>query len=95
MNCWEYFYCNKIKECPAYPEHGTHCAMVQSTACCDETMQTISTKLSHCMKCGFHKSIHYDKKYRQFHLTPLYKALRKVKKAIMAEYTYYTQPGEY
>jgi hypothetical protein len=85
MNCWEYFYCNKIKECPAYPEHGTHCAMVQSTAYCDETMQTVSKKLVHCMQCGFRKSIHYDKKYKQFHLTPWIKISRKIKQILNKE----------
>ena len=68
MNCWEYFYCDKITACPAYPDHGTHCALVQSTVCYIDTVQKVTTKFKMCIRCGFYKSMHYDHVYRKFGL---------------------------
>lgn len=72
MNCWEFKHCGREERganvgglgvCPAYPEHGTHCARVAGTFCKGEIQGTFAQKLNNCIKCDFYKSEHYDKKY--------------------------------
>jgi hypothetical protein len=64
MNCWEFKKCGKEKTCPAYPQHGTHCAMVAGTLCGGKVQGSFALKLVNCMECDFWKSPNYDKKYR-------------------------------
>jgi len=72
-NCWEFKKCGrekggaKAKElgvCPAYPDHGKHCAQVAGTLCGGQVQGTFAMKLVNCMQCGFYQTPDYDKKYR-------------------------------
>ena len=62
QNCWESKNCGRVqggaKEeqlglCPAYPDHGIHCARVAGTLCGGEIQGTFATKLANCMHCAF------------------------------------------
>ena len=73
MNCWEFKKCGrekggaKAKElgvCPAYPDHGKHCAQVAGTLCGGQVQGTFAMKLLNCMKCEFYQSANYDKEYK-------------------------------
>ena len=64
MNCWEFKKCGKESTCPAYPDHGTHCARVAGTHCGGQVQGSFASKLVNCMECDFWKSPHHDKKYR-------------------------------
>ncbi len=73
MNCWESKKCGrapggeKAKElgvCPAYPNHGTHCARVVGTLCGGKVQGTFAAKLASCLQCDFYKSPSYDRKYK-------------------------------
>ena len=74
MNCWEFKKCEreangaKAKElgvyCPAYPNHGTHCAYTGGTLCGGKVQGTFAVKIANCMECDFYKSPNYDKSYR-------------------------------
>jgi hypothetical protein len=75
MNCWEFKKCGVEKMalrpgengvCPAYPDHGRHCARVSGTACDGRVQGPFSSKLATCMRCGFYQSQHYDKTFRAF-----------------------------
>ncbi len=70
MNCWEFKRCgrerggamaNDLGVCPAYPDHGQHCAHIVGTLCGGVVQGTFATKLSDCMKCDFCHSLNYDK----------------------------------
>jgi hypothetical protein len=72
MTCWEFKKCEREKGgakekefgiCPAYPDHGTHCARVAGTLCEDQVQGQFAAKLANCMNCDFYKSEHYDKTY--------------------------------
>jgi hypothetical protein len=72
MNCWEFKECGredkgtKAKElgvCPAYPNHGAHCARIAGTLCGGKVQGAFALKLSNCMQCDFYKSQNYDRKY--------------------------------
>ena len=72
MKCWEFKKCGRekggvgVKElgvCPAYPDHGKHCARVAGTFCDGKIQGSFAAKLADCMKCNFYKSEHYDRKY--------------------------------
>jgi len=74
MNCWEFKKCGREKGgakvhelgvCPAYPNHGKHCAHVAGTLCEGTTQGTFAMKLVNCMQCNFYKSADYDKSYTQ------------------------------
>ena len=73
MNCWEYKKCGReeggenadeLGVCPAYPDHGTHCAHVAGTFCDGEVQGTFAQKTD-CRYCSFFYSNHYDKEYLQ------------------------------
>ena len=73
MNCWEVKNCGrtpggaKAKElgvCPAYPNHGAHCARIAGTLCGGKVQGTFASKLANCMQCDFYKSTNYDRKYQ-------------------------------
>jgi hypothetical protein len=81
MNCWEYKKCGREKGgenadelgiCPAYPNHGKHCARVAGTLCDGEVQGIFARKLGDCMKCDFYKSEYYDVDWH-----PLVTMLRK------------------
>ena len=72
MNCWEFKQCgreagganaDKMGVCPAYPNHGRHCARIAGTFCGGAVQGTFAQKLSSCMQCDFYNSRHYDKAY--------------------------------
>ena len=74
MNCWEFKQCgheaggkhvHSLGQCPAYPDHGTHCARVVGTLCEGEIQGSFAEKLCQCVKCDFYRSEHYDKKFRK------------------------------
>jgi hypothetical protein len=74
MKCWEFIKCgrekggakvNELGVCPAYPDHGKHCARVVGTLCREKVQGSFAAKLHDCMKCDFYKSEHYDKTYRK------------------------------
>lgn len=70
MNCWEFKKCGREKGgvnekelglCPAYPDHGTHCARIAGTLCGGKVQGTFAMKLIACMNCEFFQSNNYDK----------------------------------
>jgi HD-GYP domain-containing protein (c-di-GMP phosphodiesterase class II) len=72
MNCWEFMKCGrelggtKAKEfgvCPAYPDHGRHCARVVGTLCNGEVQGSFARKFGNCRKCPFYRSKHYDRMF--------------------------------
>ncbi|MBI5384729.1 MAG: hypothetical protein HZA90_08570 [Verrucomicrobia bacterium] len=72
MNCWEFKHCGreaggaKAKElgiCPAYPDHGAHCAHVVGTLCGGKVQTSLAMKLGNCLNCDFFKSPHYEHSY--------------------------------
>ena len=74
MNCWEFKKCGREKGgakasllgvCPAYPDHGKHCARICGTLCGGLVQGSFALKLASCMKCEFYKSPQYDRTYRQ------------------------------
>jgi len=73
MNCWEFKKCgrekggskaNELGVCPAYPDHGTHCAWIAGTLCGGKVQGSFAQKVSSCMKCDFYLSPHYDETYK-------------------------------
>ena len=73
MNCWEFKKCGReaggarareLGVCPAYPDHGHHCAVIAGTLCGGKVQGTFAAKLVNCMKCEFWQSADYDKRYR-------------------------------
>ena len=73
QNCWEYKKCGReaggvnaatLGVCPAYPDHGRHCARVTATLCEGEVQGSFAAKLAACLQCDFYKSPNYDKTYR-------------------------------
>lgn len=74
MNCWEFKKCGReafgvnAKElgvCPAFPDHGTHCAHIAGTLCGGAVQGTFAFKMTTCLQCEFYKSLNYDKTYRR------------------------------
>jgi hypothetical protein len=72
MNCWEFKKCGRepggttvdeLGVCPAYPDHGRHCAKVAGTLCGGQVQGVYASKLVNCMDCDFYQTGHYDKKY--------------------------------
>jgi hypothetical protein len=72
VNCWEFTKCgrerggSRAKElgvCPAYPDHGQHCARVTGTMCGGQVQGCFARKLTNCMKCDFYQTPYYDKTY--------------------------------
>lgn len=73
MNCWEFMKCGREKggekshelgSCPAWPDHGTHCARLAGTLCGGSVQGVFASKLSTCLKCEFYRSEHYDRDYK-------------------------------
>jgi hypothetical protein len=65
MNCWEFKKCGreaggaKAKElgvCPAYPSHGTECALIAGTLCGGRVQGSFAQKVGTCIQCDFFKS---------------------------------------
>lgn len=78
MNCWEFMKCGREKGgakavdmgiCPAYPDHGLHCARVAGTLCGGKVQGIFAQKLHNCLKCDYYNSKHYDRSY-QGRMTP-------------------------
>ncbi len=75
MNCWEFKKCGReaggaraaeLGVCPAYPDHGKHCARVAGTLCGGKVQGTFAMKVADCMQCEFYKSPNYDRSYKGF-----------------------------
>lgn len=71
MNCWEFKECGrekggknaeKLGQCPAWPDHGTHCARITGTLCGGEVQGCFAQKLSNCLRCDFYQSEDYERK---------------------------------
>jgi hypothetical protein len=78
MNCWEHKKCGREKGghkaedhgiCPAYPDHGRHCARIAGTMCGGKVQGTFAVKLHNCMQCEYYNSEHYDKTYTGYKKT--------------------------
>lgn len=54
---------DELGVCPAYPDHGRHCARVVGTMCGGEIQGLFARKMLNCMKCPFYISNHYDHTY--------------------------------
>jgi hypothetical protein len=74
MNCWEFMKCGREKGgakahllgvCPAYPDHGTHCARVAGTLCGGEVQGTFARKLKDCCQCPYYQCEHFDLNFRE------------------------------
>jgi hypothetical protein len=74
MNCWEFTHCGReaggkhvrdLGQCPAYPDHGMHCARVVGTMCTGVVQGTFAEKLGECVKCDFYRSDNYDKTFHK------------------------------
>jgi len=72
VNCWEFMDCGRHKGgakedelgvCPAYPDHGKHCARIAGTICGGVVQGVFAAKFFNCLRCDFYKSEHYDKSY--------------------------------
>ncbi|MGO9006946.1 MAG: two-CW domain-containing protein [Beijerinckiaceae bacterium] len=76
MNCWEFRKCGReanganaklLGVCPAYADHGTHCARIVGTLCGGRVQGKFAMKLTTCMDCDFYKSANYDRTYEAIH----------------------------
>lgn len=74
LNCWEFMKCGRevggarvgeLGVCPAYPDHGRHCARVAGTFCGGEIQGSFARKFGYCRKCPFYRSRHYERIFRQ------------------------------
>jgi len=72
VNCWDFMSCGRQKGgakeeelgvCPAYPDHGKHCARIAGTICGGVVQGVFAAKLFNCLKCDFYNSEYYDKSY--------------------------------
>ena len=73
MNCWEFKKCGReaggpkekeLGRCPAYPNHGKHCARIAGTLCGGKVQASFATKLVNCMNCDYYNTAHYDRSYK-------------------------------
>jgi hypothetical protein len=72
QKCWEYKKCGREKGgakvaemgiCPAWPDHGEDCAIVEGTFCGGTVQGDYGSKIAHCAKCDFFKSEHHDRNF--------------------------------
>ncbi|GEM_PF-727717 len=68
QDCWEFKRCgrekggakvNEMGVCPAWPDHGTDCAIVKGTYCGGAVQGGYASKIAHCSKCDYFKSEHH------------------------------------
>ncbi|PKN07766.1 MAG: methyl-accepting chemotaxis protein [Deltaproteobacteria bacterium HGW-Deltaproteobacteria-8] len=68
QECWEFKRCGREKGgakaaemgiCPAWPEHGKDCAIVQGTLCGGIVQGDYASKIAQCAKCDYFKSEHH------------------------------------
>jgi len=95
MKCWEFKKCGrekgglKVNEfgiCPAYPNHGIHCAKIKNTLCGNKVQESHATKLMYCMRCDFYNSPNYDKSYTGFNISTINgKNLPRVKLGVLPD----------
>lgn len=73
MNCWEFMKCGREKGgsreaelgvCPAWPDHGRHCARVSGTLCGGRLQGSYAQKQADCLGCEYYQCPHYDIKFR-------------------------------
>jgi response regulator RpfG family c-di-GMP phosphodiesterase len=79
QNCWEFMKCGRevggakvqgLGVCPAYPDHGRHCARLVGTLCGGEVQGSFARKFVNCRKCPFFRSKHYDRLFRSANEKP-------------------------
>ncbi|MDP2839876.1 MAG: HD domain-containing phosphohydrolase, partial [Syntrophales bacterium] len=72
QNCWEFMKCGRevggakaqeLGVCPAYPDHGKHCARIVGTLCGGEVQASFARKFGNCWKCPFYRSRHYERMF--------------------------------
>jgi methyl-accepting chemotaxis protein len=70
QKCWEFMKCGreqggaKIAEfgvCPACPDHGEDCAMVEGTFCGGRVQGDFASKVAFCAQCDYFKSEHHER----------------------------------
>jgi len=74
INCWDFKHCDKKEQCPAYPDHGDHCAAIVDTLCdqYDTKLQSnLVSKLVNCLTCDFQNSPYYSKSTAKTYLQKL------------------------
>lgn len=59
MNCWDYKKCEKGKRssCPAYPNAGRVCFVVEGTHCDGRLQGPYSEKIQNCRECEFYRGM--------------------------------------
>jgi methyl-accepting chemotaxis protein len=70
LNCWEFKGCGREKGgakaaergvCPAWPDQGRSCAMVDGTFCDGKVQGDFASKVGGCATCDFFKSPHHQR----------------------------------
>lgn len=58
-NCWDYKKCDKElrNNCPAYPNAGRVCFVIEGTRCDGQLHGPYSQKINDCRGCRFYKDI--------------------------------------
>ncbi len=59
VNCWDYNNCEKAlrRDCPAYPNAGRVCFVVEGTRCKGIMQGPYSEKINDCRECEFYKGM--------------------------------------
>jgi hypothetical protein len=59
MNCWDYKKCSDDLRngCPAYPNAGRVCFVVEGTRCDGMMQGCYSEKIHDCRECGFYRGM--------------------------------------
>jgi hypothetical protein len=69
-NCWEFTGCGREKGgakaaergvCPAWPDNGYSCALVNGTFCNGQVQGDFASKVGGCATCDFFKSPHHER----------------------------------
>jgi PAS domain S-box-containing protein len=64
MKCWDFTKCGRegggskaaeLGVCPAWPDHGTSCALVAGTHCGGQVQGSFAQKVDSCASCDFYK----------------------------------------
>jgi len=65
MNCWDYKKCEKSQRnaCPAYPNAGRVCFVVEGTCCDGESQGPYAEKIERCRECEFYRGMVIKKSF--------------------------------
>lgn len=63
MNCWDYKKCEKElrSACPAYPNAGRVCFVVEGTKCDGSLQGAYAQKINGCRECSFYREMIIEK----------------------------------